>query len=431
MHLSSRVVQRHLKIAESFGSPKDLLQDYLTQLDQFSVYEPVAKTVIPVLEKIVLLKKNPKWNGREEYEAYNEELKKLRSEFPDRSRGHALTLVYRYGYAAFVPKARRFIHACIQQLTLPPKPRKALEAAAKFWDKSSLRFKPKSSDMEERELLWHKRYIEELEIYRKYGKLFLEVFQSGKEHSSEGEGATRLQAGPFTVVNTGGFDSDVMQAKVQLAEDCAQRLKKIGLGVVCYGDLLVTNRITSSDNTQAFYMPSKDEVFIRADSKVRMDAVQMTCHELTHRYINKFMGSKRQQLDTLYRTISRGVSENLQFPKFGEAVNFKGKVFEVQDYDIRRRSVVIREKDVACLECGQTGSHTGKDHIFVGRPEGYTMPLAMYNIAAGKENPKQIYHFVTGYAEKGGPEENFCEMVAFLCMGKLSPEMTELLKPLL
>ena len=37
----------------------------------------------------------------------------------------------------------------------------------------------------------------------------------------------------------------------------------------------------------------------------------------------------------------------------------------------------------------------------------------------------------TPYAEKGGPNENFAEMVAYYALGKLPPGLVELLEPIL
>jgi hypothetical protein len=64
----------------------------------------------------------------------------------------------------------------------------------------------------------------------------------------------------------------------------------------------------------------------------------------------------------------------------------------------------------------------------------YTAPLEWWvrNIE-GKEPERSpdFKGFITSYAEKGGPSENFAEMVAFYALGKLPKGLVDLLEPIL
>jgi hypothetical protein len=62
----------------------------------------------------------------------------------------------------------------------------------------------------------------------------------------------------------------------------------------------------------------------------------------------------------------------------------------------------------------------------------YKMPVQQFNELTGKgavaNDPME---FITAYAKRGGPAENFAEMVSFYAVGKLPKEQVELLEPLL
>lgn len=409
--LARRVVAR-VKQSDSVGDPTALLSDYQKALHDFAKHEGEVRARQEKLKVILELKNNAPSRRDDQdkaaWEEYAAKIKALRQDLSGIS-ARASTIVGVYGFDRLKGPAYKFCYAVIQQLALPPKSRKAIEAASKFWSKSTRRVNTKSLGYtEEYEMAFVERYFEDLELYQKYDKLFKHVLSEGKAHTSEGEGATSLRAGPFLVVNTGGFDAESMAQKVKLVEECTDLLHKIGLGKVCYGNVLITNRLTSDAYTQAFYLIASDELFIRGDTKVTMSGVQAVCHELAHRYHHKFLGASNRDVRALYAKIkSQQAGVDLPTPNIGEVIKWKGEDLTVVSID--RQHGQIRMK--------------------IPEEPKYTFSLAISAYAHSKGF--QASKFVTPYAEKGGPSENFAEMVAFYAMGKLPPDQVEILKPLL
>jgi hypothetical protein len=141
-------------------------------------------------------------------------------------------------------------------------------------------------------------------------------------------------------------------------------------------------------------------MFIRADADVSRDTVRIICHELAHRFEHKFM-KDRWRIEELYNTI-KGHGQ-IPKPKKGDKLQVKDKTVFITD--------VERNKVQMMNEAGTQ----------------YWIPLQVYRDMMTPSG----YHFVTGYAEKGGPGENFAEMVSFMAIGKLPKEQVELLRPLL
>jgi hypothetical protein len=411
--LAQRVVAR-VKQSDSVGDPTVLLSNYQKALHDFAKYEGEIRTRQQKL-KVILELKNSAPADREDKAAWDEYVAKieaLRQDLSDLSdvSARASTVVRVYGFDHLKDPAYKFCYAVIQQLALPPKSRKVIEAASKFWSKSTRRVNTKSLRYtEEYEMEFMERYFEDLELYQKYDKLFKQVLSEGKAHTSEGEEATSLRAGPFLVVNTGGFDAESMAQKVKLVEECTDLLHKIGLSKVCYGNVLITNRLTSDAYTQAFYHIASDELFIRGDAKVMMSGVQAVCHELAHRYYYRFLAPARHRdVKAIYAKIkSQQEGMDLPTPSIGEVIKWKGEDLTVVAIDRQHGQIQMK----------------------IPTEPKYTFSLAISAYAHSKG-----FHaskFVTPYAERGGPGENFAEMVAFYAMGKLPPDQVELLKPLL
>ena len=73
-----------------------------------------------------------------------------------------------------------------------------------------------------------------------------------------------------------------------------------------------------------------------------------------------------------------------------------------------------------------------EEHKFpIARKEVVTMPAAMFFKLKGVEQKVDPLDFVTHYAKKGGPGENFAEMVSFYALGKLPQAQLDLLLPIL
>lgn len=303
----------------------------------------------------------------------------------------------------------------LQQYALPPALRKKVEMAARTYSKSrhSVRRKPPGQEFE---------YIGDYEKLIKVLRLHVDVAKDaiakGKAHGADGtaeEGAaTKLNVGPLTLVNTGGFDAKVMATVTDVVKKSVQYLQQSGFSKVLYGDVLITNTIMKSSRVLAFYMLASDEMFIRANVKANVDTIQTVLHEFGHRYAHKFLKNK-QGIARLYRLISsqesdreRDLKKNLKAPEVGDTVVIKGDLYRVRAVTWGRggEKVVLEDPD----------NPKGTASISL---EGYLSykgggPDRTRNF---DEDPN-YKGFVTNYAGKD-PDENFAEMFAFYCMGRL------------
>lgn len=394
---AQRIVARYIEAvhvvrADHIGDLNDLLATYREKVAKFSRHEASARSIVEKYAKIDKLQ----WATPMPVP----EMKAIRDTIPMGGEGSpdSIVTVLIQEYTGVQTAARLFCWAALQQVVLSPKVRKAIEAAAKFWSKTPRL--PKAGTVEATLAKRTSLYIECIDDFQKYDKLFAIVVREGKAHITEGEGATKLKAGPFTLVNTGGFPAEVMTEKAKLCEEVAKRMSSIGLDKVCYGEVLISNKLTTKAAVAAFYIPSKDEMFVRADGEVSTETVRFICHELAHRFEHKFM-RERGRVKELYDTLKG----HKVAPKPKKGVQFK-------DGD---RTFVIMEVSADAIVIS---SGPGK--------MGVVSPAEYYKMVTPGG-----YQFVTGYAEKGGPGENFAEMVSFYAMGKLPKEQLELLKPLL
>jgi len=427
------------------GDPKELLKEYQERLRKLELSEHPAKHYLDTIRKIRNLSGDEGGYSREKAKA-------LKDTIPTSGLGSEQSLPYLAGTSFDLLKvpARKLVLAILQQVVLSPRLRKSVEAAAKFWDKRGIVLKKHIPEVKNDyghlvgggsiEAIYFYRtevFLDLLETYKKHEKVFEQAIREGKAHTAEGEGATRMNAGPFVVVNTGGFPSDTVAQKAEMFKEAAERMHRIGLGMVCYGDALVTNRLNANGNVVAFYHIQSDEMFIRADARVGEGVVSTICHELTHRYFYRFMPEdKRKLVRPLYEKISNHVMVDAEYPKIGETVPYGDKLLRVIENDYRRQKIHLEQdrSQLKCIACGQPveGHQPDAEHRSpIIRREVYTMPLETYYKAHGKAVKSDALHFVTPYAKSGGPDENFPEMVSFYAMGKLSAPMVELLKPLL
>lgn len=435
--LAQRVAER-AKTGDSMGDPRDLLAKYKHLLARYAEKEHEAKRYLELTAEIEKYKEVSTFDA--------EKLKQLQIERdgggpgtgPFREKGSDIgTHLIVYGFKPLQQVAQPLCLAILQQLALPQKTRKSIEVAAKFWARSP-RLNPRGRTWEESIVKRVELYMEHLELFRKHEKLFELALKEGKPHSETGDLVTLLKAGPFSVINTGGFDPKTMEDKARLCAEAAEKMTAIGLGKVCYGNVLITNRL-SGERVEAFYMPANDEMFVRADAKVTLDTVRVVCHELTHRLEFKFLQGKKSDIVRLYAKFNTHAMINnsyTDFPKIGEPVEYEGKTMRVIDTDYRRRSVKIQDPDVKkrCFVCGQPveGHQPDAEHKSpIVRNEAYSMPLQTFNRLKGIPNKVDPLDFITAYAKRGGPSENFAEMVSFYAVGQLPKEQVELLLPLL
>jgi hypothetical protein len=280
------------------------------------------------------------------------------------------------------------------------------------------------------------RYLEYITLYEKFittvmghARVAQDAIMKGRPHSEEGPSATKLRAGSFVLVNTGGFSSKVMDEVQEVMEQVERKAKSAGVGQVCYGEVQVTNTIHKS-RALAFYLLANDELFVRANVKANVDTVHTVLHELGHRYAHKFLTGKNRDIERLYHLIGRQEYDRTKdlrskAPKPGEMVTTKGKTYRVLNTEYNRGGIRVN------LEIVQPGSY---DYPGAG-PRAH-IPLEGWNalVSGGEhrdlDNP-DFEGYVTEYAKRGGPDENFAEMFAFYCQGRLPPKQTVAFKELL
>lgn len=308
----------------------------------------------------------------------------------------------------------RLFVSILQRYALPPTLRKQVEGAARVYAKSrhSVRRKLPGQDFEY--LGDFEKLVETLRLHVAVAK---EALEKGVEHGAEGaQVSTKVDAGPFMLVNTGGFSDTVMGTVASVVKKVSDFAKQAGFSKVLYGDILVTNTIDRA-SVLAFYLVNNDEMFVRANVKANIDTVQTVLHELGHRYETKFLRDT-QGVARLYRLISgqedgkvREIQDQMSdsAPVSGDTVVIKGNLWQVKGLNWGRggkRNVILEDphnpKSLASI------SLAGYLHYKGG---------AGLHVKTVDEDP-DYKGFVTNYAKKS-PSENFAEMFAFYCMGRL------------
>ncbi len=307
----------------------------------------------------------------------------------------------------------------LQQFSLPAPIRRKIEQTAKYWaTKQSPRSKrDRSTAVEDRYGNTISLYLEQLGTVREQYAAILEALAKGKPMNEADD--LKVKAGPFTLVNTGGFNEDVMQEAGAVVEKAAKLLMAKGLGKVCYGDVHISKQIGRT-RVLAFYMKDSDEMFVRAGVRLNVDSLHTVLHELGHRLHRKFLQSKNKEIAQLYMRYEyksrvrqdRGEIDESKIPPIGEEVTYKGDQYRVIRFDRFNRIVQLDQ---------------------VSDPKHFLkVPLQTYGVVfkgeiETKTNP---IGFVTTYAGKSA-EENFAEMVGFYCTDDLSAEQVKDLEAIL
>ena len=401
--LALRVAARYLR-AKSLGDPKDLLHKFAMGIALLDIPDAeITKARRVINEYLEAEKVGPhtwerKWPGYDEAESLSYS-----------AWARATTSVEKLAQEVI----DKLFLAILQDLVLPETLRKKVEQAAKIYASVG---KPR------RKVRGIEGNLERFDIYEKRmaqlkGHLAVAIaaIQAGKPHTEEGEGATRIKVGDFTLVNTGGFPGKIMDTIGDLVQKAQAHLKSKGFGKVCYGDIQVTNKLKT--NAYAFYMIGHDEMFIRADAKASPDILKTTLHELGHRYQHVFMKGREMDISHLYYVIEgheKGLSETKDLlPAIGDTAVDKGKTFQVTRTLPNGRG----SWEVHMTTESKPGA-TYKSTL-----EGW---LIMKGETARDLTEPDFKGFVTLYAKKGGPGENFAEMFAFYCLGKLPKAQVEL-----
>jgi hypothetical protein len=267
--------------------------------------------------------------------------------------------------------------------------------------------------------------VEELEAYLKLcSELHKQVANSqaaiakGKLHADpEIAAKTKIKVGSFTLINTGGFDDEIIAKSADVVEKVEKAMRGIGQGKVCYGDILISKTIHNKRTVAAFYVINSDEMFIRANVPSNWDTIRIICHELAHRLYYKFLQSKQAEIKSIYYTL-RNQQHGSELPEEylperGEELITEGKKLKLTEVSrYKQRVTFVKEGDPPNV--------------------AYTAPLLIWLKMKGIE-PHQIPDykgFVTKYAGTN-PEENFAEMVSFFAIGKLPQSQIGLLEPIL
>jgi hypothetical protein len=398
----ARVVRR--MTADLIGIPKDLLQEY----EQ-------------AIEDLTLPSSQVQW-AREEIQ---ENIRRLpRSELvkpitPDYGKAEDLSYsawfkVVRGGEKLTGPGHRLFL-GILQTYTLPPALLKKVEACSRFYLKNPRPTKERGTNLFE-------SAIKRLDIYEKYLGVVrghLEIARAaivkGKEHQEEGEAATKVRVGNFTVVNVGGFSGEVMKNVSEVIQKVEDKAQKAGFGNVCYGNVEISGTLKRSKDV-AFYLVANDELYVRANLKPNHDSVKTTLHELGHRHCYKFLAGGKRAVERLYYKIKGDESDREippeMYPKKGDKMVSKGTTYVVTYLEGwgKQRKVNLVQEDVP----------TKRGHI--------SLEAWLHNQGAFARDVTRpgFKGFVTEYARKGGPDENYAEMFAFYCLGKLPASQVEL-----
>ncbi len=294
----------------------------------------------------------------------------------------------------------KFAFGLLQTYQMTPVQRKAIEAALRVFSKRSVRITYKKLGLEGA----RERYAKLLDYCTMFTTFFnvaKTLVASGAVHGEAqdevGAAGAKTKAGSFLVTNVGGFSDKVMADVVAAVKKADQLLKASGFSSVCYGDVYVTKTLQQA-NVLAFYVIASDDLFVRANARGN-DLVQTILHEFGHRYYYKSL-SNRNGIYDLYKKIS-GQEDKREFPvpSIGDTATYKGVVWTVTKANLRGVSVVNPD--------GRTGFNTLRDW--------YANKGTLRDFLSDAK----YLGFVSAYARKGGPEENFAEMFSYYCMGDL------------
>jgi hypothetical protein len=305
--------------------------------------------------------------------------------------------------------------ALLQKYEIGPALRRKVEAAAKFWSKTRMQKAKKGQEVE--------TFKKTMNTYREHLALAKTVMSQSVDRSTATPDQVKTwTAGPFRLLNTGGFDDKTMEECSMVLEKAVQLMKSKGITKPLYGDIMISKTVDRKTSILAFYLPSKDEMFVRANLKnFKAEAVKTVIHELAHRLQTKFMSGKQSEVNAMYRTIAsksrdrdreklKALLGNPELmPKPGDTLEDGGKLFQVE-------RVVY---DTVILHLVEEPRAKAKINILAyARKKGINI-----------ETPNNS-GFVTNYAATNA-DENFAEMVSYYCVGELAQDQVELLEKLL
>ena len=413
MDIALRVAARKL-YGDAIVDPKSSFELFRHEITKFCIYEEQAEKDLRVLGEILDAFKAGK----------TEVIPDLQRRLDATAQGRKQALYdikYGYWFQKGKQAAWPLFLAILQQYVLPPQLRKSIENASRFWSKTRMKARSKSPYGSYDELADNLRtYVKVCQELRKQVSSAMAAIVKGKLHSDpEVAAVTRFPAGPFTAINTGGFDDKVMAAAVDVCKKAATAFSGSGLSKVCYGDVLISKTVNNKRTVAAFYIPGNDEMFIRANTPDNWDTIQIVCHELAHRLHYKFLKSKDFEIRRLYSQMSAErftARETGQYPSPGETTRYKGKTIVVREVSPWKGTIKLKEE----------APKPGEENVV------YTVSIDGWYQLKGL-SPADIPDFkgfVTKYA-RTNPDENFAEMVSFYVLGKLPKTQVPLLEEIL
>lgn len=426
------------RIADVIGDPRSLIQKFEDAVEKLAVLEKALPATLDMdkLWKKVLVEAKARGVYEEtvwkEFGLTDEQLRGV-----TKFKALLVDFVLKVKFSSHLfqqAQASYLFLGILQQYDLPPRTRKVIEAAAKYHAKR------RNAPSKEKAV---ETYIKMMAEVRTQLAAAKEAITQGRLRSSpppEAGAAAEGQdfkAGPFKLVNTGGFDAETMKEAGVAVETAANLLKGKGISRVLYGDVLVS-RTLSRQNVLAFYLTQKDELFVRANLRGKQhDAVRTICHELGHRLHFKFLKDKDREIRGIYAQIARKsgfwtrrdkiqevLKEHPVLP--GDTFEGKGKVYEVVGTSWKGKGLVVDLVRKPELEPRAFGELPPSPATV----EKAYIPLEGYLMAKGLLTHQDLSGFVTPYAAKNH-EENFAEMIAFWCQDRLPEDQVELLKGVL
>lgn len=304
--------------------------------------------------------------------------------------------------AVLFPEARALFVGMLKEYELAPADRRQVEKAIRFWSREkqpTAKFAT-GGDMFSRQEAWIGIFENELAQLREQAELAGRLIRQPK---AQGENA-KMTAGPFRLVNSGGFTPAIMGGVADAVGRAAGQMQAKGLGAGCYGDVYVVGRLSKA-NVVAQYEPATDALFVRASGRKDFEYVRNLIHEIAHRLVTKFLDYDGESaMLQAYRTAERA-SEDVELPNIGDVLKEKNREFSVTKVSATR--IWLREK----------GNETQVSYV---TPEGWMRALHIMNATV------PAHGFVTRYAATD-PEENFCELMSLWCQDKLPATQEQVL----
>jgi len=408
MVTTNKVVSRYLT-GGAIGDPANLLALFTAFTEKFSKAERSVELLNGLLaeaEKVAATTDETEVFLARKYKKPHR-LLELEKEWRDMGIASMLSTAINGGFSYAQQNCQNLFLSILQGLALPPALNRKVQAASRWWSKSSIR-------LTKRKEWWVRRFYDNevllvfpklLSTFREQVAVAREALAKGKPHGEAVE--TRLQAGPFTLINTGNFKPEVMETVKEVVEKASKAMTGAGFGKVCYGDIHVSKTITKS-TTAAFYLVTSDEMFVRANLKPSHDTLKTVCHELAHRLQFVFLSGKKREIEALYDKIAmsvrygQGASDMQGWPERGQVVQYKGDTLTVLNVDTRNNKIEFGEPPAPG----------------VYQRKVYTAPLQWWakNIEGRETVLGENYSgFITDYARRGGPES-----FIFLCQHSLS-----------